>query len=101
MGRFKHLFLVLMAVAGLLLGGCGSDNNTFVVAPYNGKYLYVNNNSGDTSVSPFVNLPNYVSGFAIKSDGSLESLPGSPFATGGVGGPGTFFRLESDSACFC
>ena len=69
MGRFKHLFLAMVAVAGLLLGGCGSDNNTIVVAPYNGKFIYANN---DATV-------NSVSGFAIRANGTLVELAGSPF----------------------
>jgi 6-phosphogluconolactonase (cycloisomerase 2 family) len=64
-----------VAVAGLLLGGCGDDNDTIVVVPYNGKYLYVNNSA----------TANAVSGFAIKTNGTLEELVGSPFVTGGVG----------------
>ena len=81
MGRFKLFFLALVVVAGLLLGGCGDDNDTIVVLPYNGKYIYATTDSA----------PNYVAGFAIKADGSLESLPGSPFLTGGNGQGGGMF----------
>ena len=84
MGRFKHLFLAMVAVAGLLLGGCGSDNNTIVVVPYNGKYLYVNNDGA----------ANAVSGFAIKADGTLVELAGSPVATGGVGTLSTYYAAN-------
>jgi len=84
MGRFKHLFLAMVAVAGLVLGGCGSDNNTIVVVPYNGKYLYVNNDGA----------ANAVSGFAIKANGALVELAGSPFVTGGAGTSSTYFAAN-------
>ena len=48
--------------------------------PYNGKFLYVNNNG----------VPNIVSGFAIKSNGTLERTGGSPFVTGGDGSTGFY-----------
>ena len=84
MGRFKHLLLALIAVAGLVLGGCGSDNNTIVVVPYNGKFLYVNNDGA----------ANAVSGFAIKANGSLAELAGSPFVTGGAGETGAYYAVN-------
>jgi len=84
MGRFKLFFLALVTVAGLLLGGCGDDNDTIVVVPYNGKYLYVNN---DGAI-------NAVSGFAIKANGTLEELVGSPFVTGGAGTTGGYFAAN-------
>jgi 6-phosphogluconolactonase (cycloisomerase 2 family) len=80
MRNVKHLFLAMVVVAGLLLGGCGDDNNTIVVVPYNGKFLYVNNDAAT----------NAVSGFAIKANGTLEHLAGSPFITGGAGTSGWF-----------
>jgi 6-phosphogluconolactonase (cycloisomerase 2 family) len=80
MRSFKHLFLALVAVAGMLLGGCGDDNATIVVVPYSGKFLYVNNDAAT----------NAVSGFAIKANGTLEHLAGSPFVTGGAGTAGWY-----------
>lgn len=74
MRRFRHFFLAMVAVAGLLLGGCGDDDTTVVILKPSGKYLYVNN---DAAV-------NYVSGFAIQKDGTLVELDGSPYATGGA-----------------
>jgi hypothetical protein len=67
-----YVFLAIVAVTVMLLSGCGDDN---YVSIYTGKYIYANTDS----------TPNNVAGFAIKADGSLESLPGSPFATGGNG----------------
>lgn len=75
MRGMKFFFLAMVAVAGLILGGCGGDNETYPVISYNGKFLYVNN-CGTT---------NTVSAFAIKANGTLEELAGSPFATGGDG----------------
>lgn len=80
MGKFKHLFLVMVAVAGLLLGGCGSDDANIVILNPSGKYLYVNN---DAEV-------NYVSGFVINRDGTLTELEGSPYATGGAAAGGYY-----------
>jgi 6-phosphogluconolactonase (cycloisomerase 2 family) len=81
MGRFKLFFLALVAVASLLLGGCGDDNNTIVVVPYNGKFIYANNDAAVNSVSAF----------AIRSNGTLVELAGSPFATGGAGSLGGYY----------
>ncbi len=88
MGRFKHLLLAIMAVAGLVLGGCGSDNNTTLVVPYNGKFMYANNDA----------VVNSVSGFAIKANGTLVELAGSPFLTGGAGFAGRILCRKQDSA---
>jgi hypothetical protein len=73
MSKLMYVLLAIVAVTVMLLSGCGDDNN--YVSIYTGKYIYANTESA----------PNYVSGFAIKADGSLESLPGSIFATGGNG----------------
>jgi hypothetical protein len=73
MSKLMYVLLAIVAVTVMLLSGCGGDNN--YVSIYTGKFVYANTESA----------PNYVSGFAIKADGSLESLPGSTFATGGNG----------------
>jgi len=75
MRSVKHLFLAIIAVTALILGGCGDDDDTIVVLSYNGKFLYVNNSATE----------NAVSGFAIRANGALVELAGSPFATGGAG----------------
>jgi hypothetical protein len=72
MSKLMYVLLAIVAVTVMLLSGCGDDN---YVSIYTGKFVYANTESA----------PNYVSGFAIKADGSLESLPGSIFATGGNG----------------
>ncbi len=84
MGRFKHLFLAMVAVSVLVLGGCGSDNNITPVFSYNGKYLYVSNDG----------TANAVSGFAIKANGTLVELAGSPFLTGGAGATGGWYAAN-------
>jgi hypothetical protein len=83
MSKLMYVLLAIVAVTVMLLSGCGGDNN--YVSIYTGKFVYANTNSA----------PNYVSGFAIKADGSLESLPGSLFATGGAGSGGGWFAANS------
>ncbi len=86
MKRFKHLFLALMVVAGLLFGGCGSDNNTIIpIVSDNGKFLYVNNDG----------TANAVSGFAINANGTLVELADSPFVTGGAGSLGGYYAANN------
>jgi len=80
MRRFRYFFLAMVAVAGLLLGGCGDDDATVVILKPSGKYLYVNNDAAT----------NYVSGFAIQKDGTLVELEGSPYATGGAAAGGYY-----------
>ncbi len=80
MRRIRNYFLAMVAVAGLLLGGCGSDDATVVILKPSGKYLYVNNDAA----------ANAVSGFAIQKDGTLVELDGSPYATGGVAAGGYY-----------
>jgi len=85
MRGLKYFFLAMIAVAGLLLGGCGDDDNNIIVVPaYNGKFLYVNNDAAT----------NVVSAFAIQGNGTLEHLPGSPFLTGGAGAGGGFYAAN-------
>jgi len=86
MRTLKQLFLAVLAVSALLLGGCG-DDETIIVVPYNGKYLYVNNDA----------TANAVSGFAIRANGALVELTGSPFATGGAGSLGGFYASNKIS----
>ena len=59
----------------LLLGFCALR----VVAQ--GTFVYTNNDR----------TPNTVSAFSAAADGSLSTVPGSPFATGGNGGGGSVF----------
>lgn len=83
MREFKFCLLVMVAVAGLLLGGCGGDDETYII-PYGGKFLYVNNDSD----------ANAVSAFRIRANGTLEEIAGSPFATGGAGSLGGFYAAN-------
>lgn len=80
----KQLLLAILAVSAFMLGGCG-DDETVIIVPYNGKFVYVNNNTSIT---------NYVSGFAIRSNGTLAELAGSPFITGGAGNGETFYAAN-------
>lgn len=80
----KHLLLAILAVSAFMLGGCG-DDETIIIVPYSGKFVYVNNNA-DTA--------NYVSGFAIRANGTLAELAGSPFITGGAGNEITYFATN-------
>jgi len=87
MGKFSYFFLVLVAMACLLVSGCGGDNTSYIpVLKPSGKFLYVNN---DTSTN------NYVSAFTIKSDGTLEEMAGSPYATSGAGSDGGYYAANS------
>ena len=47
-----------------------------------GTFVYTNNEIAG---------PNNVSGLSVTADGSLTPIPGSPFATGGIGVSGGFF----------
>jgi 6-phosphogluconolactonase len=87
MGKFSYFFLVLVAMACLLVSGCGGDNPTYIpVIKPSGKFLYVNNDT-DTN--------NYVSAFTIKSDGTLQEMAGSPYATSGAGSAGGYYAANS------
>lgn len=80
MRGIRNFLLVMMSAAGLLLGGCGSDNPAATNPKPSGKYLYVNHDAST----------NYVSGFAIQTDGTLVELTGSPYVTGGAAAGGYF-----------
>jgi 6-phosphogluconolactonase (cycloisomerase 2 family) len=82
MRKSRYLFLVLAALACLLVGGCGDDPAP--VAKSNGKFLYVNNNAA----------ANFVSAFTINADGTLVEITGSPFTTAGVGSGGGYFAAN-------
>jgi uncharacterized repeat protein (TIGR01451 family) len=49
-----------------------------------GNYVYVNNQD----------VGNSVSGYAVSSAGDLSPVPGSPFATGGIGSTNTCFGMD-------
>lgn len=85
MRGLKQLFLAVVVIASLLLGGCGSDDNyPIIIVPYAGKFVYVNNDGG----------ANAVSAFAIQGNGSLLEVTGSPFLTGGAGSNGGFYAAN-------
>jgi len=84
MRALKHLILAVLAITALMLGGCGGDDDTIIIVSNSGKYLYVNNDAAT----------NAVSGFAIRANGALVELAGSPFATGGAGGSGGYFAAN-------
>ena len=46
------------------------------------RFLYVTNEGSNT-----------ITGFAVQADGSLKTVPGSPFPSGGVG-PGSIGILD-------
>ena len=68
---FRVVFVAVVATAALLVAAVGASASSDVVG-----HVYVNDNT--TGV-------NTVAGFDRHADGSLTSMPGSPFAVGGAG----------------
>ena len=77
--RFTGFF-----ISCLLLAGCSGGGNPPAMAPIPPMPL----GRHDSRIVGFAYVPNYlgknVSGYAIKADGSLAQLAGSPFEAGGT-----------------
>lgn len=68
-------FTLFAFILGLTVSLTGNPI-VFSQSNFTGRaFLYINNNDFENSVS----------GFSIAQDGRLQALPGSPFATGGLG----------------
>src|SRR5690242_1183279 len=81
MGGVHHMHMLTrtaatMGLLGLAIAGpLGGVHHTFAASDVVG-YVYVNDNTAGT---------NTVAGFDRHADGTLTSLPGSPFTVGGSG----------------
>lgn len=87
MRKLSYFCLALATLACLLISGCGGDDTTayIPIIKTSGKFVYVNNDAAT----------NYVSAFAINTDGTLEELADSPYATGGLGNEGGYYAANA------